>query len=452
MKKRPNILILMTDEHRADVLGYEGNSIIRTPNIDKLASRGVVFKNAYTPSPICIPARQCLMAGQFPRTCGCERFEEDLPPFYETFAKVFSRYAYATVACGKLHHVGIDQMQGWSQRIGSDQHVNNHFIEGRIEEEFKNNIEPKEKIRWSNAKEVKRAGIGKARNAVEDEYTTLGALNFIESYFSSPYYDHDRAAQPLLLKVSLVQPHYPYFAEENKFKYYLNRVKPYINQAAPEHAHLGWKELKVGKDVSEREVRRCTAAYYAMIETADELIGKVIEKLEEVGQDLEEWIILFTSDHGEMLGEHSVWAKHNFYEGSVRVPFFISWPKKFKGGRVVYENINLYDIYATLCDLAQIPIPEGLDSRSLVPLLEQKKVDWSNETISQYKGKFLMIKWDNLKYQYYGEEMEEVLFDLERDLSETKNFISDGQYKEILERFRKRRNELGFGPSINKNS
>lgn len=448
MEKRPNILFLMTDEHRADVVGYAGNDIIRTPNLDYLAKTGVVFKNAYTPSPICIPARQCLMSGKLPKTCGCEKFEQDLSPFYETFSKVFSRYAYATVACGKLHHVGIDQMQGWNQRIGNEQHVNNHFIDGAIEEEFSKYVLPKAEIRWSNVKEVKRAGIGKARNSTEDDYTVQGALDFIEHYFLSPYYDHDRKNQPLLLKVSLVQPHYPYFAEEDKFKYYLNRVKPYLNETVSEHPFLKLKEIRVGIDASEREVRRCTAAYYSMVETADDHFGKIINKLQEVGQDLDEWIIIFTSDHGEMLGEHGVWAKHKFYEGSVKVPLIIRWPKGFKGNRILNQNVNLCDIYATLCELAQISVPEGLDSRSLAPLLKGESIKWGNETISEYDGKNLMIKWDNLKYQYYGEDMPEVLFDLEVDKSEKINFVDHFEYKEVVNKFRIRRSELGFGKDL----
>ena len=110
--KKPNILFLMCDEHRFDVLGYAGNRIIKTPVLDSLAKQAVVFNNAYTPSPICIPARQCLMSGCLPKHCGCEEYGQDLPAGSMTFARCLAAAGYETVACGKLHHMGGDQMQG----------------------------------------------------------------------------------------------------------------------------------------------------------------------------------------------------------------------------------------------------------------------------------------------------------------------------------------------------
>ena len=451
MKKRPNILFLMDDQHRPDLFGYEGNPVIRTPNLDFLAQTGVVFKNAYTPHPQCIPARQAMMAGQLPKTCQCEKFGDDLLPGYETFSRLFSRYAYATVACGKLHHTGLDQMQGWNHRIGSEMHITEQHLPSKQEEEFKRYVRPKSETRWPIAKEIKRSGIGKARQVKEDEYTIQGALNFIEEYFNSPYYDKERGQQPLLLKISLTQPHYPYTAEEDKFNYYLNRVPLYLNQQVSSHPYLSEKEIKPGIDVSEREIRRCVAAYYSMIETVDEHFGRILKALEYVGQDLDDWIIIYTCDHGEMLGEHGVWMKQKFYEASARVPLIIRWPREFQGGRTRYENVNLCDLFATLCELAGLPILEGLDSRSLVPLLKNQGWSWENETISQYHGKHIMIKWDALKYQYYGEDLPEVLFDLERDPSECIDYIHDPTYKEILKKFRARRDALGFGPHADPN-
>lgn len=102
MKKRPNILILMSDEHRFDVSGFAGNKIVRTPCLDKLAGEAVIFNNAYTPSPVCIPARQCIAVGQFPRTCKVESYGEDLSPYYQTFARTLTQNGYKTVAAGKL--------------------------------------------------------------------------------------------------------------------------------------------------------------------------------------------------------------------------------------------------------------------------------------------------------------------------------------------------------------
>lgn len=444
-QRRPNVLFLMTDQQRPDMAGFLGNGVVRTPNMDWIASEGVVFENAYTPSPVCIPARQSMMSGKLPRSCGCERFGEDLPPFYQTFARTFSQNAYNTVCCGKLHHTGPDQMQGWLQRIGSECCVAPRNIPGLDADELMRVRSTQAELRWTNAKELLRAGPGHARNTIQDEYATQGALDAIENILQSPYYDKEQPRQPLLLKVSYVLPHYPYFCDEQLFKYYLNRVPIFCNQQLSGHPYLDTKRVEIGTEVRERDVRRTVAAYYAMTETVDGMMGRVLNKLREAGQELDDWIIVLTSDHGEMLGEHGIWAKHKFYEASVRVPLVIRWPKRFAPRRVS-QNVNLCDLYATLCDLCGLDIPEDLDSRSLAALMAGESNGWSNETVSQYDGQYLMIKQDNLKYQYYGETMPEVLFDLKADPGELINFIDDPAYGTVVAALRKRRNALGFDP------
>lgn len=450
--KSPNILFLMSDEHRHDVLGFAGNNVVRTPHLDVLARDAVVFNNAYTPSPVCIPGRQAMMAGQFPRTCGCERFGQDLPPHYMTFAHRFSQWAYATVCCGKLHHVGRDQMQGWTQRFAADMFVNENFIEGRNEEAFARYPERHPRWKWPELFELHRARPDTvSRNQRFDARATQAALDFIEEYFVDMTYDRATPERPLLLKVSLIQPHYPYITEREKLAYYFNRVEPFVNEPTFDHPFLAQHQVKIDFDgASEREVRRATAAYYGMIESVDAHFGSILEALQNVGQNLDDWIVVFTSDHGEMLGEHGVWEKQKFFEGSARVPLFIRWPRQF-APRIVEENVNLCDLFATLCDLAGLPIPEGLDSRSLMPLMRGETQEWHqcyhNETVSQFRGCNLMIKRDHLKYQYYGEQMPEVLFDLQRDPAERRDFLHEPEYCERLHACRRRRDELGFGPA-----
>jgi len=460
--KRPNILFLMTDEHRADITGFEGNTIVRTPVLDKLAETGVVFSNAYGPSPICVPGRQCIAAGQLPKTCVCENYGDDLTPNYTTWAKVFSQYAYITTACGKLHHMGSDQMQGWRRRIGMDDMMihNLRYIDGAHEEEFEryqSNMNHEGK--WSDSKEIKEAGVGLGPHTeVWDEYATKGMENIISEYFQDPFYKKTLEHFPHMLYLGLNNPHYPYFAQENLFNYYLDKVPLYKNEPTFDHPWLGKSPNMPGAvsigpegDVTEEEARRATAAYYANIEECDKRFGRVLEKLEEAGENLDEWIIIYTTDHGEMLGEHSLWEKQKFFEASARVPLIIRWPKEFEGGQVVNENVNLCDLFATLCDFCKLDVPEGLDSRSLVPLIKGESDSWNNETISQFWGKFLMIKWDDLKYQYYGEDMPEVLFDLKRNPEETENLIDEPEYAKIIEKFRIRCGELGFGPNADPN-
>ena len=465
MPDRPNILFLMSDEHRADVTGYEGDPVIRTPVLDELASTGVVFSNAYAPSPICIPARQCMMAGQLPRTCGCEVYGQDLTPEYLTFARQFANHGYSTVASGKLHHYGWDQMQGWTKRPVGDLEVGPHFVAGGRRPPARGGnggrpgpgaFDPASvtgmsgrlpSFKWSDAKEIKRAGVAYGHNLERDDMAVEGALFAIRGHFLHPFYDRATLQRPMMLKVSLLQPHYPYFTDQERFEYYLNRVRPFTDQQVFDHPFLSRRAVTPGVDADEREIRRAVAAYYGMVETIDDHYGTVMDALEHAGQDLNDWIIIYTSDHGEMLGEHGVWEKQKFFEASARVPLIIRWPKRFAGGTTVTQNVNLCDLYATLCDLAGLPTPPGLDSRSLISLMEGDASNWDNETISQFGPTNLMIKRDHLKYQYYGEEMPEVLFDLAANPGETVNAINDPAYAAQVAAFRVRLGTLGFGPN-----
>jgi choline-sulfatase len=463
MSDRPNVLFLMSDEHRADVAGYAGNDVVRTPALDWLAESGVVFTNAYCPSPICVPCRQSMAAGQLPRTTGVQRYGEDLPPFSMTFARRLSQYGYATIACGKLHHMGADQMQGWSQRIGSNTHVDDQHIAGRDEAAFAGQRRHSPyQLRDKDVWEIQAAGVGRGPHTqIEDSHATQGALDTIDFQFNDPCYDRHAPDVPTMLMVSYNRPHYPYLTDEQRFGYYLSRVPLFLETEAFDHPFLSQRQVVPGKDVTAREIQRATAAYYGMIEEIDSDYRRVLDRLEYVGQNLDDWIIIYCSDHGEMLGEHGIWEKQKFFEASVRVPLIVRWPSRFKPA-VVEENVNLCDLFATLCELTGVPLPEngqtvngaGLDSRSVVPLMEGRADAWHqqyhNETISQFFGTNLMIKRDALKYQVYDRpdcaDQPEVLFDLDADPSESRNLIGESQYAQAVTSFRQRAVELGFGP------
>ena len=438
--RRPNILFLMSDQQRWDLAGFAGNPVVRTPHLDRLAANAVVFDNCYTPSPVCIPARQAMAAGQLPRSCKCTDFSHDLTPNHMTFARRFSEYAYYTVCCGKLHHTGLDQYQGWRLRLGADSGVEARNIPGRVEAEFARQREPNHWWNWS--KEIRRAGVGKSPHEWHDRLSVQGALDFIGEHFASPFYDHQQSATPLLLKVSLRFPHYPYLTDEKRFTHYLNRVPIFHQQPRFPHPLLDAAEWeRIDDDLSERDIRRATAAYYGMMEQADEMYGQVIDRLREVGQNLDEWIIIFTSDHGDQLGEHGLWMKSRFFEASARVPLFIRWPERFAKRRV-QENVNLCDLFATMCDLAGIPTPDGLDSRSLSGLLAGDASRWDNESIAQL-GIMTMLKRDQLKFLDFSGTAPEVLFDLARDPGETRNWINEPQYAAAVAAFRQRIRSLG---------
>ena len=460
MPDRPNVLLLIDDEHRWDVAGFAGDDVVRTPTLDWLADTGTVFENAYTPSPVCVPARHSIRTGQLPRTWdryGFDAFEAG----YQTFARQAGEYGYMTASAGKMHYPGFAQMQGWRKRLGPTP------MKRAIGDGVFDMQEPTEygaygsfsDWKWSATEEITRAGVANSRVQVQDRRSVEGTEQFLKQYFAGPYYDRAQPDRPLVLQTSLIQPHYPFFTDdEDLFTYYLNRVDPYLEEPTGVDTTVGVGRTVIpGEDVTPRHIRRATAAYYAMVERVDGLFGRIIDALRHHGEDPDEWVIAFTSDHGEMLGERGGWGKGNFFESSVKVPLIVRYPAQFDPSRVT-ANVNLCDLYATFCDLADLPVPAGLDSRSLVPLLAGETERWHeqyhNETISQGAGNGsvaggvesadLMIKRDDLKYCSYGDT--EVLFDLEADPEETTNVIDEPSYADAVATFRKRRSSLGYGP------
>lgn len=438
----PNTLFLMSDEHRYDLAGFAGNDIVRTPVLDELARTGAVFDNCYAPSPICAPSRQCMMAGQLPKTCHVDGAWMDLAPRYHTFARRFGQHAYKTVCAGKLHHLTDDQMQGWQIRLNPDAYIMDKFYDGLIREEYESYISGPNQVKTTDEMIVKSAAAGEGRGQRFDRRSVEDLESYIQKSCSA------KAKRPHLLKLSLVQPHYPYNTEPERYDYYYDKV-PIFEEAPCDHPVLQYSQDNRPVHVSAEEIRRATATYYGMTEAIDTCYGRIMQALEAQGHDLDEWIIVYVSDHGEMLGEHGIWEKSRFYEGSVRAPMIIRFPKKIQGGTRVSQNVNLCDLFATLCDLAEIPCQPGLDSRTLVPLMNGNAAAWRNESVSQIRrGKedHVMIKQDDLKYQYYGQEIPEVLFDLATDPHEDNNCIDDPSYADRVSAFRARLSELGYGP------
>lgn len=414
-----NILFLMADEFRHDLAGFMGNGVIRTPHLDRLAGRAFISENAYTPSPVCVPSRQCLATGKYPLHTGCERFGDDIAPGSHTFARWFTEHGYYTVACGKLHHRGPDQMQGWLHRIGSETAV-------RWPDKYSDRPQIGRR-KWQGADDLKNAGVGLSPLGIHDDYSTQGACDFVKMHFGGMTATSPET--PLLLMLSLQQPHFPLRIEQALFDHYHDRVPTYWKQPAAHHPNLDRGRLDETSGIDETTVRRATAAYYGMIEQTDRRIGRLITALEEAGQNLDEWVVLFTADHGEMLGEHGVWEKRSFYEGSARVPFFISAP----GLKPMRSNapMNLVDIFPTLMALAGLPAVEGLDGTDIF------QVPADRDVFSQYDRDQFMLRRAQYKYlRYPGGK--DVLFDLENDPGETTNFLGDSAHAEIAAALRER--------------
>lgn len=404
-----NILFLMADEFRHDVAGFAGNPVARTPHLDGLARNAMIFENAHTPSPVCVPGRQCLATGKYPHQIGCEQFGDDIAPGSQTFARWFSDHGYYTVACGKLHHRGPDQMQGWLHRIGSETAV-------RWPAAYASRSQIGRR-KWAGADDVRGAGAGISPLGIHDDFTVRGTLDLLrmQALGAAP------KDAPMLLMVSLQQPHFPLLTSPRLLDYYRDRVPIYWNEPPAGHPFLDKGRIDASDGITEADVRRATATYYGMVEQTDHRFGVVLRALNEAGHDLSQWIIVFTADHGDMLGQHGVWEKRKFYDASVKVPLFFSAPG-LAGGRT-RQIANLVDIFPTLCGLAGLPIPGGLAGHDLF-------ADTGNDlTFSQYDANQFMVRQGDLKYLRFP-NAPEVLFDLERDPGENTNLIADPAYAE----------------------
>lgn len=344
MADKPHVLLLIDDEHRPDVLGIEGNPHVRTPMLDRVMAECTYFRSAYTPAPVCVPARQSFLSGLYPRHCGCIDFNTPLPSDALTIPGHLAHYGYYTACAGKMHFLGTDQMHGWHERIGRDaavvvddsplRHLAAQADPARRGTRY---VEPGTAL-WQTKKEITNARVGKGRHMSQDLYTMERAMMFIEEYFVDAYYDRPKD-QPLLLSVSLNSPHYPYQCSEDLFSYYLRRVEPYAEDLQENFDCHEFFKVKIGEDATLRDARRATAAYSGLVEMVDQQYAGVINRLGELDV-LDDFIIIFLSDHGEMLGQKGLWHKLQFFEAAARVPFSITAPQILpKVEQVATQNV-----------------------------------------------------------------------------------------------------------------
>lgn len=449
-QNKPNILLLINDEHRPDILPIEGDTAIRTPTLSRFMNEGTYFRNAYTPSPVCVPARQSFLSGLYPRNSGCLNFGDPMPTEVRTIPGHLGNYGYYSCCAGKMHFVGKDVMHGWYERIGRDIIGNNGYPYPSVKDEHTAQFEREPGTgmkRDKTAQEIRDAQPGIGHWMLHDQYNVDGAVLFLEEYFVNASYDRPKAS-PLCMAVSLIAPHYPYQCPLDLFNYYMQRVEPIIEEPNENFGYADFFRVKVGKDVTYRQAHRATAAYYGMIEWMDAQFGRVIEKLEHLNV-LDDFIVVFLSDHGEMLGTKGLWEKQSYFEASARVPLSIWYPKRFgREPQVVKQNVSLVDLFPTLCELADIPVPDELDGTSLVSLIEGNSESWHDTVYSELwraqNGPSVMVKEGNLKYFRFDNDRgwQPQLFDLSYDPDECNNLIDNPDYADILSRLKAKADAL----------
>ena len=391
MPNQPNILFIFADQHRHDALGCAGNDLIETPNLDALAATGVRFSNAWCQSPICQPSRAALITGRYPHELGVMRnFGPDMDEAWPTFMKGLQQAGYRTANIGKTHYYaeGLaepDQdvdMRDHGPRVAA-------FGFDHVVEEFDRYVHALDGVRTHYTEYLRDEG---AYDAYQQQIRSIWRLtdHHWDGVTSPLSKEQDltsfltRAAQswlaeqtdesPFFLQLSYVQPHVPLMADPEWAAHYAETMIPRASSAPTQsdvpvwQDYLSWCGHHANAHLlSDDYVLAGARQYYAMISLIDECVGQLVQQLEASGQLDNTWII-YSSDHGEMLGDHGLMAKFNFYRSSVQVPLIIRPPG---GCEAVTSDAlaALIDIGPTLLDAADAPPLTDVSGRSLLPTI-----------------------------------------------------------------------------------
>jgi choline-sulfatase len=417
-------LIIMTDEHNPFVSSPWGHPFIRTPNIQRLADRGVVLENTYCNSPLCVPSRASFMTGKELHRIGVWDNDTSLSSNEPTWAHRLNREGYETALAGKMHFVGEDQRHGFQRRLVSD-------IHGKM---MRTLVDWNSREGWATAghrQRLEEAGPGDYLYQQYDDCVTARSVD----YLAEP----ERKDGPWALCVGLITPHFPLIVREPYWNLYYphhadlpNIPEGHLESLHPQNRRL--REYFGLTDATAEQTRRGRAAYYGLVTFADEKIGMLLDAIERNGL-AENTVVVYTSDHGESMGEHGLWWKCSFYDHSSRVPLIVSWPGRFGPGRRSAIT-SLVDLTRTVIDLAGCEANQAdLDGRVLTPLLDGSEADGGGVAFSEYEAHGTdrparMVRRGRHKLNYYhGEPVE--LFDLEADPGEFTNLAEDAAYAAV---------------------
>ena len=434
-----NVLFIVADDMNCDIGAY-GNKKVLTPNIDKLATRGVLFGNAHNQYPWCGPSRASFMTGMYPdqtKVKALRIYLRQAVPKVVTIGQSFKKANYHSVRVGKIFHyhnprdigtAGHDDNYTWTQTI-------NPYGRDKIEEYKINTLKPKSyggTLSWMAAD-----GSG------EEQTDGIGAtetMKFLEKFAES--------GENFFLAFGLYRPHTPYVAPKKYFDLY-NRNEIEIPSSSDEYLKTiptpavnsirdpqKKEQLNLSKDLAQT----IKEAYYATTSFVDTQVGRVLDKLKETGLD-KNTIVIFTSDHGYHLGEHGHWQKRTLFENATRVPLIVSGPGINKNEKIMEAPIELVDIYPTLMDITQIEIPEFVSGKSFAPLLKDSSAQVRKSALTELSVKLELntrvqgysLKTDRYRLTQWGEKgvFGYELYDHKSDKLELNNLSMEKQYQKL---------------------
>lgn len=448
---KPNILFINVDQMRADCLSAMNHPVIETPNLDKLARSGVIFNNAYAATPTCVPARASILTGMKPENHGRVGYEDEVPWNYaHTLPGELAAAGYHTQCIGKMHVYPTRNLCGFHNVVLHDGYMHYNRMKNTASGAAFNELD--DYTRWLQEKTGSQTDLldtGLDCNAS----TTVRPWEMPEAYHptnwtvseSIDFLRRRDPSKPFFLKMSFVRPHPPFDPPHFYYNQYVDEdlPDPVIGDWVVEDGlkESGIDPLTKHGIVPEKRLHRAKAAYYALISHIDNQIGRFMQVLNEHGE-MENTVILFASDHGEMLGDHHRFAKALPYEASAKIPFFVSDPGNVLGldkGTHVDEVVELRDIMPTLLDAANVPIPNTVDGMSLLPLGRGEHPMWRDfihgeHAFGQDSHHFLTNGQE--KYIWYSQTGEEQYFNLVPDPNERYNVAADPAHAERVAEWR----------------
>ena len=431
--KAPNIVVIQADQMTAKALSLYGHKLVKTPNIERLAEGGTIFDNAYCNFPLCVPSRTSMMAGRYANAIGMWDNAIEMPASIPTLAHYLRQQNYHTVLCGKMHFVGPDQVHGFNERITTDIYPSNFAWTPD----------------WIVGEKYRPTGIN--MRAVVDSGVCVRGLQIdydeeVEHAGIQKLYDLARFNKdnPFLMWISFTHPHSPYITTQHYWDRYnhddveMPEVPAFeLDEMDPMSRWLYYAHAGDLHNVTDQHIRNSRHAYYGMCSYIDDKVGRILDTIEHLGIE-QETVVVFTSDHGEMLGERGMWFKQSFYEWSTAVPLIIRIPGQ-NNRQHAPELTSLVDLLPTFVDIAtngNAPEPVSqIDGSSLLPLISGDNTSWNNKVISEYTGEGVvapcrMIRRDNIKLIYtHGHP--DLMYDLDKDPLELNNISGTADYAKI---------------------
>jgi arylsulfatase len=450
---RPNVLLITVDQMRGDCLGVLGHPVVETPHLDTMAHRGVMFTNAYSAVPTCIASRAAIMTGLAQKNHGRVGYEDRVRWNYDHYvAGEFAKAGYHTQAVGKMHVHPQRFLCGFHNVLLHDGYL--HAYRNKDAKASENWFNTDDYLPWLREKlghdvaDIIDTGLDcnswVARPWIYPEH--LHPTNWVVSE-SIDFLRRRDPTKPFFLMMSFVRPHSPLDPPQYYYDMYIDAEMPdppigdWVVQDNDLQDPLIYNGF--GGRLSQKALRRARAGYYGSITHLDHQIGRFLQALHDENV-LNNTVILFTSDHGDMMGDHDWFRKSLPYEGSASIPFIIYDPGNnlpgLKTGTTVNSIVELRDIMPTLLDAAGIEIPDTIDGKSVLPLAMGQEAEWreylhGEHTFGTASNHYIVTERD--KYIWYSQTGQEQYFDLEKDPQELHDAIDDAEYRDRIEYLRR---------------